>query len=127
VNLRLDRSLEGSLEARAAGRAIVIDAYRSWSCGTWVGDLTARLGVVPDPGVFVEAEPVDGVRVFLRPNLARLLVEAGASLHGGGLFRRSGLRIELDRPELWIDWLEHPGANDASDLPPSSTAIGRRV
>ena len=126
MNPRLDRSLEGSLAARAAGRVIVIDAYRNWNCGTWIGDLTARFGAEPPDGGFVEAEPVEGVRVLVRANLARLLGEAGASLHGGGLFRRSGLRVQLDRPELWISWLEQPTAwRAATPEPAGGTRVTR--
>ena len=110
MSLRLDRSLQGSLAARAAGRIVVIDAYRTWNCGTWVGDLTAKLADAAPGDGFTELAPVDGVPAYANAGVVRLLDTAGASLHAVGRFRGSGLRVELDRPELWIDYLEHPGA-----------------
>ena len=108
MRLRLDRSLEGSLAAQAAGRVIVIDAYRNWSCGTWIGDVTARWErTAPDRG-FVMVASVDGVPVAVNEAVLGLLDAAGPTLRGGGRFRRNGLRVELDRPELWIDYLNRP-------------------
>ncbi len=108
--LRLDRSLEGALAKRADGRVLVIDAYRTWNCGTWVGDLTAKLAEAAPGDGFTELAPVDGVPVYANAGVVNLLDTAGASLHGGRLFSGNGLRVELDRPELWIDYLEYPGA-----------------
>ena len=110
MNVRLEGSLEGTLASRAEGRVIVIDAFRSWQCGTWVGDLRARWRAAEPGERFVAAPPVEGVPVFVRADLSRLLDEGGASLRGSGVIRRNGLRVELDRPELWISWLDHPGA-----------------
>ena len=110
MSLRIDRSLAGSLASRAEGRVIVVDAFRSWQCGTWVGDLRARWRPSAPGDRFVTAPPAEGVPVYVRADLAHLLDKGGASLHGSGVIRRNGLRVELDRPELWISWLDHPGA-----------------
>lgn len=110
MTIRLGSTLEGGLAAHAHGRIVVIDAYRTWNCGTWIGDVTARFADARAGEDFIEAEPIEGVPVMIRSTLPRLLDEAGASLHArGGLLRRDGLRVELDRPELWIDWLAKPG------------------
>ena len=114
MTIRVDRELEGSLAAKAHGRMVVIDAYRSWNCGTWVGDLTARFADTAPRDAFIAAEPIEGVPVMIRDTLPALLDAAGASLHGGGILRRDGLRVELDRPELWIDWLANPGRKHAT-------------
>lgn len=108
--LRLGRSLEGSLAGVAAGRVLVIDAYRSRSCCAWVGDITARWERTAPDDRFVPTDPVEGVPVVVRSTLTELFEAAGVSLHRGGLLRRDGIRVELARPELWIAWLEQPGA-----------------
>lgn len=90
----------------------MIDAFRSrCACsGMYSGDITARWAD-PPPGVgFAAGEPLEGVPVTVRETLVRLLERAGPTLHNCGWLRRDGLRIELDRPELWLDWLERPGA-----------------
>jgi hypothetical protein len=121
MNLRLAPSLQGSLARRAAGRVVVIDAYRSWNCGTWVGDVTARWADAPPGAGFVAADAVEDVPVFVDQRLAGLLAQAGPSLHGGGPLRRGRLRVELDRPQLWISWLDHPGAWGAAAAEPPAT------
>jgi hypothetical protein len=108
MTIRVAPSLAGTLPSRARGRTIVIDAFRSRCCGsaTWVGDITVRWAdEVPATG-FAAADPLEGVPVRVREALVRLLERAGPSLHETGLLRRDGLRVELDRPELWLDWLE---------------------
>lgn len=107
MTIRLDERLAGSLAARARGRIVVIDAYRSWACGTWVGDITARFAASAPEG-FLPSGAVEGVPVVVRSTLSRLLDAAGAELQGGARFRRDSLRVSLDRPELWLDWLAKP-------------------
>lgn len=109
MTIRLAPSLSGALAARSSGRLVIIDAYRQWSCGAWIGDLTAGW-VDRSPGAgYVASDPIEGVPVFVRSSLAHLLEAAGPSLAPSGVIRRDGLRIELERPELWLDWLAYPG------------------
>ncbi|MFN8629242.1 MAG: hypothetical protein U0838_02680 [Chloroflexota bacterium] len=109
MTIRVDDKLQGSLAAKARGRIVLIDAFRSWNCGTWVGDVTARFADAAPGAEYVAADPIEGVPVMVRATLPKLLDDAGASLHGGGLLTRDGLRVQLDKPELWLDWLANPG------------------
>ena len=109
MNITVGPSLEGRLTVQSAGRVLVIDAYRTRSCCAWIGDLTTRWEKVPPTEGFAAPVLVDGVPVVVRSSLVGLLEDAGASLHRAGLIRRDAIRVELDRPELWIAWLEQPG------------------
>lgn len=110
MRIRLDPSLEGSLVGRADGRVLVIDDFRSWSCGTWIGDLTIGWSRTPPGDRFVELAPLEGVPVFTRRRLIRLLDAAGPTVTRSHAPLFGGLRIGLDRPELWIDYLDRPQA-----------------
>lgn len=110
MSITLGPSLQGSLSTRAAGRVLVIDAYRTRSCCAWIGDLTTRWEPAPPAAGFAAPVLLDGVPIVVRSSLVGPLEVAGATLHGSGLIRRDGVRIELDRPELWIAWLERPAA-----------------
>ena len=76
--------------------------------GLTVGDLTVQLGD-PDPKPrYMELEPLEGVKVLAERSLLELL--PGATLHETGLPVARHLAISLDRPERWIEFLEHhPG------------------
>ncbi len=108
MNLRLDPSILTSRAKRSDHRLLVIDSYRTWCCGTWVGDLTVEWRASPPGGSFVAVAPVEGVAVFVRERLVRLLDAAGATVARSRLPFSAGLRIELDRAELWIDYLDRP-------------------
>jgi hypothetical protein len=122
----VEPGLRPSLRSVAAGRAVVIDATRFRQCGTWVGSLdVAWRPAEPGPG-YVELEPIEGVRVFAAADVVGLLRAAGATLGRGGLPFRRGLRIELARPDLWIDYLERPASfpppfapDQLGDAPPA--------
>jgi hypothetical protein len=122
VSLRLGPSLEGGLAAVADGRVLVIDAVRSRSCCAWVGDLTVRWARSAPGDGFATPALVGGVPVVVRSSLVGLLREAGASLHRARSIRRDAIRVELDRSELWIDWLEHPGRWSADLAEPEAPA-----
>jgi hypothetical protein len=104
----VDPSLREELAADARDRVVVIDAMRFWQCGTWVGDLTVRLEDAPPDDGFAALEPIDGVRVFARRGLQGLLTQAEAVLERGFWPRRHRLRIRLEKPECWIDYLDRP-------------------
>ncbi len=106
--LKVDAALRPELPTVVDGRTVVIDAVRFWQCGTWVGDLTVRLEDAPLDASFVPLEPIDGVPVFAQRGLPRLLDKAGAVLERGSWPLRRGLRIRLERPEHWIDYLDRP-------------------
>ncbi len=59
-------------------------------------------------GIAPSALSGGGVIVFVRERLVRLLDAAGATVARGRLSFSAGLRIELDRAELWIDYLDRP-------------------
>lgn len=110
VVVGIEPSLRSSLAEQACGRSLVIDSYRSWQCGTWIGDLTvgwARVDLGPD---YVELAPLDGVRLFADRRLLGFLRAAGPVVRLGGLPFRRRLGIDLERPDLWIDYLEHPAS-----------------
>lgn len=106
--IRLDPSLVGRLAERADGRVLVIDAFRSWQCGTWIGDLTAEWWRSSPDDPFVAAPALEGVPVYVHRRLVRLLETAGASVVRSRLPFFGGLGVTLDRPELWIDYLDRP-------------------
>jgi hypothetical protein len=107
-SIGIEPGIRDRLAAMASGRSVVIDAYREWLCGSWIGDLTVVIAD-GDPGPDFEAlEPIDGVPVYASRRIARLLGAAGGVLRLGGLPFRRGLGLSLERPELWIDFLENP-------------------
>jgi len=106
ISLQLDTTLVGRLSAMARGRVLVIDAFRSWRCGACVGDLTIGWRHSPPGDGFLGLGPLDGVPVFVGHGLRGVLSEAGPSLVRNRLPWSSGLAIELERPELWLDFLE---------------------
>lgn len=108
VVVGIDPSLRSSLAEQACGRSLVIDSYRSWHCGTWIGDLTVRWRPVDLGPDYVELAPLDGVRLFANGRLLGFLRAAGPVVRRGGLPFRRGLGINLERPDLWIDYLDHP-------------------
>ena len=108
--LGIDHSLRGSLARRAAGRHIVIDGFRSWRCGTWVGDVTVEWRRRERGEDFAALEPLEGVRVFAKRELLGLLRLAGPTLVPSRLPILGGLAMTLEQPELWIDFLDRPSA-----------------
>ena len=109
IALELDPALRGSLTRRADGRLLVIDSFRSVGCGGAIGDITIRWWREPPVGDFVEIAPFEGVSLFVRRSLVRLLAAARPTLTRARLPFQGGLSISLGRPELWIDFLDSPG------------------
>lgn len=110
VLVGIDPSLRSSLAEQACDRSLVIDSYRSCHCGTWIGDLTVSWRPV-DPGPdYVELTPLDGVRLFTNRRLLGFLRAAGPVVRRGGLPFRRGIGISLERPDLWIDYLDDPAS-----------------
>lgn len=106
----IEPSLRSSLGEQACGRSLVIDSYRSWHCGTWIGDLTVGWHPVDLGPDFVDFAPIDRVRLFANRRLLGFLRAAGSVVRRGGLPFRRGLGINLERPDLWIDYLDHPAS-----------------
>lgn len=110
ISVGLDPALRSVLSERSSGRTLVIDAFRSWQCGTWIGDLTVHWWDAEPGPEFAELAPLEGIRLFANRRLLRLLRDGGAILRRGRLPFRGGLTLTLDRPELWIDYLDHPSS-----------------
>ncbi len=125
VSIGLEPALRRSLAGRAAGRAIVIDYFASRGCSFVVGDLTCSFkAVAPGPG-YLELAPVEGVPMFVEERLLGILAEAGPTLRIGGLPFARHLAIELEQPELWIDFLEAPGVLAGKRGPRNPSRAGR--
>ncbi|HEY7828624.1 MAG TPA: hypothetical protein VIB99_10330 [Candidatus Limnocylindrales bacterium] len=109
VSIGLDPGLRPTLGPMAAGRVLVIDYFASQGCGVVIGDLTCHFSATaPAPG-YRELAAIEGVPLFVEARLLTMLTEAGPSLVRAGPPFARHLRIELERPERWIDFLEGPG------------------
>ena len=112
ISVEVNTALRSSLRRLAAGRILVIDSFRSWCCGTWIGDLTVEWWTTEPDTEFVELAPIEGIRLFAKRRLLGLIGDAGVVLRWGRFSFRRGLAVELRRPELWIDYLDHPARFD---------------
>ena len=110
IDVRVEPRLRAEIASRSLGRVLVIDYFATQRCGTVTGDLTVRFSPAPGPVGFVELAPVEGVRVFANERLSGLLRAAGPTLRLSGLSVLRRPAITLDRPELWIDFLDRPVA-----------------
>jgi hypothetical protein len=108
MSLSLASSLEGKLAGIADDRVLVIDAYRSWHCGTWIGDLTVEWWRQRPGDNFVAIAELEGVPVLVHQRLVRILDAAGATLVRSRLPFFGAVHLELARPELWLDYLDRP-------------------
>jgi len=100
----------GRLAALAAGRTLVIGFVTArLSAGGWrIGDLVARWSPGRPSGDVVALAPIDGVALGADRRLLDLLAAAGPTIRLGGLpFARHPV-ISLDRPELWLAFLDAP-------------------
>jgi hypothetical protein len=109
ITIGVEPTLRGSLARLADGRMLVIDYFASQRCSLVIGDLTGNFEDPPPGPGYVELASIEGVRVFTESRLLAVLVDAGPSLRLGGPPFARHLAIDLDRPELWIDFLESPG------------------
>lgn len=107
-SVRMTAELRASIRSVARGRPLVIDYFASHRCGPPVGDLTATFRPEEPGSGYVELDSIEGVRLFVEIRLGALLA-AGVTLRwaGPGFARRIG--VVLDRPELWLDFLDRPG------------------
>lgn len=102
----LDPRLEGLLATHAAGRAIVVDWFAERCCtSVTVGDLVVQVGDPVDPEAFVEAVPVEGVRIAVSSGLVDLLRRARPTITLRGFPWSRHLALDLERPEEWLDFL----------------------
>lgn len=100
--------LRERLRDLAGDRSIVIGHYASRRCGVTVGDLEIGFRERVPGSRHVELAPVEGVRVFAERALIELLASARATVCLRGPVFARHLGIDLDRPELWIDFLDRP-------------------
>jgi hypothetical protein len=107
IALTVERGLRGRLVELGQGQALVIDYYSSWHRGFAVGDLTVRFGEPKAEPRYVALEPLEGVNVLAERSLLGLL--DGATIREAGLPFARHLAISLERPEMWIEFLQqHP-------------------
>jgi hypothetical protein len=109
ISLGVEPTLRRTLAQRANGRVLLIDYFASQRCSLVMGDLTGNFEDMPPGPGYVELASIEGVRVFTESRLLAVLDDAGPSLRLGGPPFARHLAIDLDRPELWIDFLERPG------------------
>jgi hypothetical protein len=105
IRIRVESSLVPRLSELSQGRALVIDCFASRRCGVTIGDVTVTVGSnacrfgLPRAG---PARNCPGPRLRAPPGPAR----AGAELRLGGPVVPQRLRLSIDRPEGWVDFLE---------------------
>ncbi len=109
ISIGVEQDLRGTLAPRAKGRLLLVDYFAAGRCGIAVGDLTASFRPEVPRGAYVELAAVEGVRIFAEERLMGILADAGPTLRLSGPPFARHLSISLDRPELWIDFLERPG------------------
>jgi len=63
-----------------------------------------------------DSVPSDGIPVFVRERLVRILGAAGATVTRSRMPLSGGLRIKLGRGEMWLDYLDRPLAWVPADL-----------
>ncbi|HLX35512.1 MAG TPA: hypothetical protein VKR30_09770 [Candidatus Limnocylindrales bacterium] len=106
--LRIEAGLAASLPDLAAGRTLVIDHFASRRCGATIGDLRVSWAGAT-PAELVDIGPLAGVPTAAEPALVDLLA-SGATLRRSRA-SRAGVRVDLDLPERWLDFLdEHPAS-----------------
>ena len=100
--------LRGSLAGMARGRRLVIGYVASARCGTVVGDLSLEWrSETPSPR-HRRLAPVEGIELYADERLLGVLAIGQPELRPGSLLRRGTPRLQLSRPEFWIDFLEGP-------------------
>jgi hypothetical protein len=109
TDIAADTRLRSSVRNLASGRTLVLDYFTSARCGVVVGDITARFGVEPSPDTHTSLGELEGVRLFAERRLVPLLDEAGATLEHGRWPFGGRVRVALQRPDLWLEFLERPG------------------
>jgi hypothetical protein len=106
LSIGLDPTLRGRLAALARGRALLIDFFTSRRCGVTIGDLTVAFRPAPSAAAYAALAPIEGVPVFVESRLVETLRGSGPTLRLSGPAFARHLGISLDRPELWIDFLD---------------------
>ncbi len=106
VTVVVEPVLRARLAEFAAGRPLVLDYVTSRRCGVVVGDLTASFRRTA-PGIgYVELAAVDGVRLFAREPLLRLITDAALTIRAGLMGAARSLHVELAPASRWIDFLD---------------------
>ncbi len=60
--------------------------------------------------IFVTGGVVSSLGKGISASSLGMLLKAGPTLVRGGLPFRRGISLRLERPEMWIDYLEHPAS-----------------
>jgi hypothetical protein len=109
IAVGVDAGLRGRLGGVVRDGVVVLDYFTSRRCNVTIGDLTAAVRQVELGPAFAELAPIEGVRIFAERRLLPVLRIAGPGLRlTRGPFG-GRLSVTLDRPELWLDFLENPG------------------
>jgi hypothetical protein len=109
LRIEVEPALRDELAVMAAGRTLVIDYFASKRCGVVSGDLTVAFQDEARDEPLAEAAPSAGVRIAVDARLRDVLAASGPTLRLSGPRFRRRLAIELERPELWLDFLNRPG------------------
>jgi len=109
LRIDVEPALRDVFADMAAGRTLVIDYFASQRCGVVSGDLTIALRDGRPDGPFLHAAPVAGIPIVVEAHLRGVLEKSGPTLRLAGPKFRRRLAIELERPELWLDFLNQPG------------------
>lgn len=110
MSIEADSRATRRIAEEARGRTLLIDFFASRCCtSVLVGDLETRW---LDPGQDAGLEPIGSVNatpIVADPALTAVLRAGRARIVAAGWLGRS-LRVWLDAPEAWLDFLGTPAA-----------------
>ena len=106
--LEVDPAVADRIAQLSHGRPLIIDWFASRGCCVTVGDLRVGFDDPDHAANLLELEPIGGVRVFAARQLHDVL-STGAEIRLGGPSFARHLWIALDRPEVWLEFIDlHP-------------------
>lgn len=117
LHLEADARARARLRGRAAGRALLIDFYATRCCtSALIGDLETRWVDPAETPERIAVDEIEGVAILADRRLVPLLSEGAALVESGPVFAHT-IGVRLDRPELWLAFLETPAARRRSPRP----------